>query len=477
LNFKMEKNVAVILSGGAGSRLWPVSRDSEPKQFQVFTNGTSLLSQTVVRADSLKEIDEILIVCSANHESLVSAHASAHTQKPISYLLEPVARNTAAALACAAGYLQKRHPKVDVCMVVLPSDHHMTFDGRFQQAIGHAIAGARAGFMVTFGITATKPDTGFGYLEEGELLSVPKVHRVKRFVEKPNALLAQQMLQAGGFSWNSGMFVMRVNQFLSELERFEPHIFKACSASLSAIDLKNMFATLDLEPLVNCPSTSVDYAVFERSESVAMVSLDTPWTDLGSWAAVAELHEQSESSGPKKPIIVSVNASQNYVQATKTVAIVGVNDLVIIDTPDALLISHRNETQSVRDVVAQLKIQQPELTLHTSKVRCPWGIYEYLGQDSTYKVKRFMVEPQSGFSFQATGLRGEHWIVLEGAATVLADGETATYTAGQNIAIDNFKKYNLENTASAPLVLLEVRVSDKSNQDDIERYETVDRCA
>ncbi len=469
----MKKNIAVILSGGAGSRLWPVSRVSEPKQFQVFTDGTSLLAQTVVRAGALAEIDEILIVCSTAHESLVKKHSAGCTRKPISYLLEPIARNTAAAIACAAGYVQKQHPEADVCMVVLPSDHHMPHSESFQQVINAALDGARAGYLVTFGIAANKPETGFGYLEMGEALNVPQVHRVKNFVEKPNLEHAQKMLLTGGFSWNSGMFVMRAAQFLEEIERFEPRIAHACMASLGASQQQGLFTTLAVAPLQDCPNTSIDYAVFERSEAVAMVSLDIPWTDLGSWAAVADLHEQTAPSVHKKPIVVSINASQNYVQASKTVAIVGVSDLVVIDTPDALLISHRDETQSVKEVVATLNLQQPAITTSYPKVRRPWGTYESLGQGQKHQIKHIMVEPGGRLSLQSHEHRAEHWVVVAGQATITVGDTTADYATGQHVYIEKQQKHRLENHTQEPVTIVEVQIGSYLGEDDIKRYDDV----
>jgi mannose-1-phosphate guanylyltransferase / mannose-6-phosphate isomerase len=469
----MQKNIAVILSGGAGSRLWPVSRVSEPKQFQVFTDKTSLLSQTVQRADALNDIDEILIVCSSAHEALVKKHAAAHTHKPITYLLEPIARNTAAALACAAAYLQTRHPHTDACMVALPSDHHMQQGDEFNQAIRYAIDGARAGYLITFGVAANKPETGFGYLEIGDSLDIPQIHRVKNFVEKPNIERAQKMLNAGGFSWNSGMFVMRCAQFLDEMERFEPRISHACSASVAASTRHGEFVTLAIAPLQDCPNTSVDYAVFERSEAVAMVSLDTQWTDLGSWAAVADLHEQFETPEGKKSIVVSVNANQNYVQASKTVAIVGVSDLVVIDTPDALLISHRNETQSVKDVVASLNLQQPEITKNYPKVRRPWGTYESLGQGPKHQVKHIVVEPGGRLSLQSHEHRAEHWIVVAGQATITVGENTADFVIGQHVHIEKQQKHRLENHTQEPVTLVEVQIGSYLGEDDIKRFDDV----
>jgi mannose-1-phosphate guanylyltransferase / mannose-6-phosphate isomerase len=469
----MQKNIVVILSGGAGSRLWPVSRVSEPKQFQAFTSGVSLLAQTVIRANTLDCIDEILIVSSCAHEALITQHSAKYTHKPISYLLEPVARNTAAAITCAAEHLQRQYPHDDVCMVVMPSDHHMKESDSYFTAIHRALDGARAGYLVTFGIAATKPETGFGYLQMGSMLSVPDVYSVKNFIEKPDLIDAKEMLDQGGYSWNSGMFVMRAEQFLEEMERFEPRIAHACKASFEASQQQGPFTTLALAPLQDCPNTSVDYAVFERSEAVAMVLLDVPWTDLGSWAAVADLHEQSAPACHKKPIVVSINANQNYVQACKTVAIVGVSDLVVIDTPDALLISHRDETQSVKDVVASLHLQQPEITQSYPKVRRPWGTYESIGQGPKHQIKHIVVEPGGRLSLQSHEHRAEHWVVVAGQATITVGSHTADYVAGQHVYIEKQQKHRLENHTQEPVTIIEVQIGSYLGEDDIKRFDDV----
>ncbi len=469
----MKKRTAVILSGGSGSRLWPVSRLSEPKQFQVFSDGTSLLAQTVLRASAVDDIDEILIVCSAAHEGLAKSHSAGFTNKPISYLLEPIARNTAAAITCAAIYLHNRHPESDVCMLVLPSDHHMPQTDAFKKAIHAAIDGAYADYLVTFGIKPNKAETGFGYLEAGNALNLPLLHNVKNFVEKPQLERAEQMLQIGGFSWNSGMFVMRAAKFLEEIERFEPKISHACAASLSESTSRGAFTTLGAKPLQDCPSTSVDYAVFERSESVAMVSLDTQWSDLGSWSAVADLHSQAEQAQPIESAVISYNAQQNYVKANKTVAIVGVSNLVVIDTPDALLISHREETQGVKQIVEELAKQQSQLISSHVKVTRPWGSYESLDQGAEHQIKHIVVEPGGRLSLQSHKHRSEHWVVVQGAATITVGDTTAVYNVGEHVFIQCEQKHRLENHTTAPVAIVEVQIGNYLGEDDIIRYDDI----
>jgi mannose-1-phosphate guanylyltransferase / mannose-6-phosphate isomerase len=462
------KNIAVILSGGAGSRLWPLSRLSEPKQFQAFSNGTSLLAQTVLRANALPEINELLIVCSAAHQALVQKHCTPFTQKPITYLLEPIARNTAAAIACAATYLIQRGDAPDACMLVLPSDHHMPDEKALNAAVSNAIVAANKGYLITFGIAANKPETGFGYLEIGSLLDVNDVFQVKRFVEKPNLERAQEMLATGGYSWNSGMFVMGAVRFLAEMERFEPLIAHACDASVKQSVKQQEFVHLALDPLKDCPSTSVDYAVFERSENVAMVSLDIPWSDLGSWAAVAEMNNT-----PADAVVVNVNAHRNYVHAQKTVALIGVSNLVVVDTPDALLISHCDETQDVRQVVAELTQQQPHLVASHAKVNRPWGSYEALDQGEQHQIKHIVVEPGGRLSLQSHLHRAEHWVVVQGEATITVGDTKATYAVGDHVFIQREQKHRLENHTQKPVAIVEVQIGSYLGEDDIIRYDDI----
>jgi mannose-1-phosphate guanylyltransferase / mannose-6-phosphate isomerase len=462
------KNIAVILSGGAGSRLWPLSRLSEPKQFQAFSNGTSLLAQTVLRANALPEINELLIVCSAAHQALVQKHCAPFTQKPITYLLEPIARNTAAAITCAAAYLLQRGDAPDACMLVLPSDHHMPDEKSLNAAVSNAIVAANKGHLITFGIAANKPETGFGYLEMGSSLDIKGVFQVKRFVEKPNLERAQEMLAHGGYSWNSGMFVMGAVRFLAEMERFEPLIAHACVASVQQAVKQQEFVYLALDPLKDCPSTSVDYAVFERSENVAMVSLNIPWSDLGSWAAVAEMN-----NAPADAVVVNVNAHRNYVHAQKTVALIGVSNLVVVDTPDALLISHCDETQDVRQVVAELTQQQPHLVASHVKVNRPWGSYESLDQGEQHQIKHIVVEPGGRLSLQSHLHRAEHWVVVQGEATITVGDTTATYAVGDHVFIQREQKHRLENLTPKPVAIVEVQIGSYLGEDDIIRYDDI----
>jgi mannose-1-phosphate guanylyltransferase / mannose-6-phosphate isomerase len=459
----MKKTVAVILSGGSGARLWPLSRHDAPKQFQAFTDDTSLLSHTVQRADALPAVCEIVVVCSAAHQALVQAHCAPYTHKPITYVLEPVARNTAAAIACAAAYLHTARPGFDVCMLVLPSDHAVGHAELFAQAIGHALAGAEAGYLITLGVAATHPETGYGYLEMGPLLEIDKVCKVARFTEKPSLERAQAMLASGNYRWNSGMFVMRTAQFLDELKRYEPGIYAACIQSVARAHVakdsshrNSQQVALDRASLEACISKSVDHAVFERSERVGMVSLSSAWTDLGSWAAVAELDERAAHSEAAANRVICIGAERNYVRADKMVALVGINDLLVVDTPDALLISHHTRSQEVKDVVAALDAQKSTLTqFHAAPAAGPSTLQSSRHGAPPY-ARHIVVLPHTHLQLPVQSQHLRHWIVLTGQASITLDGQPLSYSAGQHLRIEKGQACVVHNRSDARLEIVEV---------------------
>jgi mannose-1-phosphate guanylyltransferase/mannose-6-phosphate isomerase len=453
----MKKTVAVILSGGSGARLWPLSRHDAPKQFQAFTDDTSLLSHTVQRADALQSVSEIMVVCSAAHQALVATHCAPYTQKPITYVLEPVARNTAAAIACAAAYLQAANPSDHVCMLVLPSDHAVGQAQLFAQAIDHAMAGADAGYLVTLGVAATHPETGYGYLEMGALLAVDHVYKVARFTEKPSLERAQAMLASGNYRWNSGMFVMRAGQFLDELKRYEPGIYNASTQSVAHAPARHgQHVALERTSLESCISKSVDHAVFELSDRVGMVSLNSPWTDLGSWAAVAELDETAAHSADGASKVISIGAQHNYVRAKKMVALVGVSDLLVVDTPDALLISHRARAQEVKDVVAALDAQKSNLTQFHAAPAASAGTLQSPRDGAPPYARHIVVQPHARVALPVDAQHARHWILLTGRANIALDGIQLSCAAGQHLHIEKGQTCTLTNPSDVRLEIIEV---------------------
>jgi mannose-1-phosphate guanylyltransferase / mannose-6-phosphate isomerase len=467
------KHIAVILCGGSGSRLWPLSRQSEPKQFHSFGSDASLLAQTVQRADQLKFLDEILIVSSSAHQHLLRAHVQPFTTKATHYLLEPVARNTAAAIASAASYIERYiSDEAPACMIVMPSDHYLTDPLAFQTSIQTAIVGAQSGKLMTFGVKPTQPETGYGYIQRGQALTQAGCYEVARFVEKPDLAKAQEMIANPDFSWNSGIFVFHTNTLLTEMRQFEPAIFEL---SLSAVDQgksKHDFFTLDKSSLENCPSKSIDYAVLEHSKKIAVVTMQANWSDLGSWGAVSDLARSKASVEAQHPVI-SIAANGNYVNARKAVAIVGLDDLIVIDTADALLVAHKDHSQSVKHVVDQLKKQLPGLVEGHTKVQRPWGSYESLHQKAAHQLKYIEVEPGGQLSLQSHEHRAEHWVVVAGQATITVGDLRSVYTVGQHVYIEKKQKHRLENLTQEPVAIIEVQIGKYLGEDDIKRYEDV----
>jgi mannose-1-phosphate guanylyltransferase / mannose-6-phosphate isomerase len=467
------KTIAVILCGGSGSRLWPLSRQSEPKQFHAFADGQSLLAETVLRADALPFVDEILIVSSTAYQHLLPAHVKPFTAKPIHYLLEPIARNTAGAIASAAHYAMHHMAASDAsCLVVMPSDHHITDASAFQQSIQKAMLGAQTGRLLTFGVVPTSPETGYGYIEKGAQLAETDCHEVVRFVEKPLLAKAKEMIANPNFAWNSGIFVFQAKTLLEETHQFEPQIYQQSLAAIEQGEKQHAFFTLDLKSLETCPSKSIDYAVFERSKKIAVATMSASWSDLGSWGAVSDLAKGKSSSASSSPVI-NIDAHDNFVQANKTVAIVGLSDIVVVDTPDALLVSHKEHSQSVKKVVDQLNQQQPHLVETHAKVRRPWGTYESMHQSAAHQVKYIVVEPGGRLSLQSHEHRAEHWVVVAGQATITVGETCATYSPGQHVYIQKQEKHRLENHSTEPVAIIEVQIGNYLGEDDIKRFDDV----
>jgi mannose-1-phosphate guanylyltransferase / mannose-6-phosphate isomerase len=467
------KHIAVILCGGSGSRLWPLSRQLEPKQFHSFGGDASLLAQTVKRADQLAFLDEILIVSSSAHQHLLRAHVQPFTTKTTHYLLEPVARNTAAAIASAAHYIERHIASSSAaCMIVMPSDHYMTDPLAFEKSIQTSIIGAQSGRLMTFGIKPTQPETGYGYIERGRALEEAGCYEVARFVEKPNLAKAQEMIANPDFAWNSGIFVFHTNTLLAEMQQFEPAIFESSKSSVDQGDTKHAFFTLDKASLETCPSKSIDYAVLEHSKKIAVVTMQADWSDLGSWGAVSDLASSKAGVDALHPVI-SIAANGNYVNARKAVAIVGLNDLIVIDTADALLIAHKDHSQSVKNVVDQLKNQLPGLVESHTKVQRPWGSYESLHQSAAHQLKYIEVEPGGQLSLQSHEHRAEHWVVVAGQATITVGDLRSDYTVGQHVYIEKKQKHRLENHTQEPVAIVEVQIGNYLGEDDIKRYDDV----
>lgn len=469
--------VPVILSGGAGSRLWPVSREGHPKPFMKLADGQTLLEKTYRRAANLPGVltengkSKMLTVTNRDYY-FMSRDELAKANSEGAFLLEPFGRNTAPAIALAAHRLLKKYGD-DAIMLVLPSDHLIGDEAAFSVCVKKACHLAKDGYLVTFGITPTTPETGFGYIEQGQ--PVAGGFLVKRFVEKPDAQTAQKYLDAGDYLWNSGMFCFKAKTFLEELHTHSPKIADHAAQCWVAIpDNGNDSTYLEIPDAVfdSAPNDSIDYALMEKSNKVAVVPGSFGWNDIGSWNAVRDLAAPDAANNRAIGEAIFVNSSNTFIQSEdRLVAAVGLNNLMIIDTPDALLVANPDYAQDVKAVVSKLKeLGHDTAKLHKTVAR-PWGTYTVLEVGAGFKMKRIEVRPGGRLSLQMHQHRSEHWIVVSGQATVVNGDQTLTINANESTYIPAGHQHRLENKTNDELTLIEVQCGPYLGEDDIVRFE------
>jgi mannose-1-phosphate guanylyltransferase/mannose-6-phosphate isomerase len=470
----MQKIIPIVLCGGSGTRLWPVSREAYPKQFHQFFGDNTLFEDAVLRSTALAalgEVSEIAVVCNESHRFLAASQALRVTDVPVSITLEPIARNTAAAIASVAHQYACNEEAI---VVVLPSDHHLPCLESFVRAMGIATKAAARGKLCAFGIVPTSPETGYGYIERGEpMLDLAEAFVLKMFVEKPNANRAREFLTSGRYAWNSGMFAMQVGSFLGELKLHAPDVFASTEQAVLLAEHENGFTRLNRASLERCPDVSVDRAVFEKTQSAALVPFDGQWSDLGSWSAVAELANQTKKSVEASADCghVQLQSSRNHIHAVKQVALVGVSDLVVVDTDDALLITHKGSTQQVKDALALVKAHRPHLASTHRKVMRPWGWYDSIDKGERFQVKRILVSPGASLSLQMHHHRAEHWIVVSGTAEVVNGDTTVILTENQSTYIPLGQIHRLSNPGKVVLEIIEVQSGSYLGEDDIVRFD------
>lgn len=467
--------IPVILSGGAGSRLWPISREGHPKPFMKLADGESLLLKTYRRAAAVAgSAGEILTVTNRDYYFMSKDElALAKLPQRGSFLLEPMGRNTAPAVLLAAHHVATRFGR-DALMLVLPADHLIDQQARFAEAVTAASALARTGKLVTFGIVPSAPETGFGYIESGAELVGGR--QVRRFVEKPDLDTARGYLEAGNFYWNSGMFCFSAGSILDEMAKHAPDVAAAaeiCWKSIGAPD--GSMLEIAAESFAAVPDISIDYAVMERSSEVAVVPADMGWSDIGSWAAMRELTRPDDSDNRAlSGDAIFVDSSNVYVHGDgRVVAAVGVQDLMIVDSPDALLVVHPDKAQDVKKVVAQLKkTDHDAYKLHRTVTR-PWGTYTVLEEGPQFKIKRIEVKPGASLSLQMHHHRSEHWIVVSGMAKVVNGDREIFVSTNESTYIPAGHKHRLENPGVLDLVLIEVQSGAYLGEDDIVRFQDI----
>lgn len=458
----------VIMAGGSGSRLWPLSRALYPKQFLKLNGSGTMLQNTVTRLDGLDCADPMLI-CNEEHRFIAAEQLRQLGELNHNIILEPAGRNTAPAIALAAFTAVSQGQ--DPVMLVLAADHIMQKPEAFRDSVSKALPFAEQGKLVTFGIVPTGPETGYGYIERGAEQG-DSGFDVARFVEKPDASTAQEYTDSGKFYWNSGMFLFKASRYLEELKAHRPDIYKACEQAMTDVNSDLDFVRVNKEAFLSCPEDSIDYAVMEKTKDAVVVPMDAGWSDVGSWSSLWEVSEKDADGNVHHGDVMSHNASNNYVFAeTGMVATVGIDDVAVVQTKDAVLVVKKDQVQDVKKVVEALKKDnRSEFQLHREVYR-PWGKYDSIDNGARYQVKRITVKPGEKLSIQMHHHRAEHWIVVSGTANVTIDEETALVTENESVYIPIGSVHTLENPGKIPLELIEVQSGAYLGEDDIVRFE------
>ena len=466
----------VILSGGAGTRLWPLSRELYPKQLLALTGERTMLQQTALRLEGLSATNPV-VVCNEAHRFLVAEQLRQIRLEPRALVLEPFGRNTAPAIALAAHAALKSaaasDPGADPVLLVLPADHIIRDVPTFQNAIRVALPAAEQGKLVTFGIVPSAPETGYGYIQRsatGE--GIGGAHVIARFVEKPSAEKAAQFLKSGDYFWNSGMFMFRARRYLQELARFAPEIAKVCESAAAAAQSDLDFTRVDAKLFETCPSDSIDYAVMEKTSDALVVPLDAGWSDVGSWAALHEACESDSHGNVARGDVIAEDSSGCYLYSeSRLVAVVGLKDHVVIETKDAVLVAPKEQVQDVKKLVFRLKEQgRYEHSLHREVFR-PWGSYDSIENGPRFQVKRLKVKPGATLSLQMHHHRAEHWIVVSGTARITRGDEVFLLEENQSTYIPVGVRHRIENPGKIPVHIIEVQSGSYLGEDDIVRFE------
>jgi len=468
--------VPVILSGGSGSRLWPLSREMYPKQFLSLVNDQTMLQNTVTRLAGVADLAAPMVVCNENHRFIVADQLGAIGHSPSAILLEPMGRNTAPAVAIAA--LQAMAEGYDPVLLVLPADHVIQKEEALRAAVVAGKSFALEGKLITFGIVPTGPETGYGYIKRGssgkETGKETAAYVVERFEEKPDLATAQSYVESGSYYWNSGMFMFLASRYIEELERFAPEMVIACRKALAAASRKDPAVYLDKEAFAACPSNSIDYAVMEKTGDAMVLPLEAGWSDVGSWAALWDIGERTSDGNVLVGDILQKDTANSYLHAeSRMIAAVGVENLVVVETADAVLVCSKDRVQDVKGIVDKLrKNKRDEAVLHRRVYR-PWGAYESIDREERFQVKRITVNPGARLSSQMHHHRAEHWIVVKGTAKITHGEETLILTENQSTYIPFGVIHRLENPGKIPLELIEVQSGSYLGEDDIVRFDDV----
>lgn len=462
--------IPVILSGGSGTRLWPQSRKHFPKQFLPFVSEQTLFQETLQRLEGLNT-ETPLVICNEAHRFIVAEQLRQSGIKAHSILLEPVGRNTAPAVALAA--LQANAQDPDSILLVLPADHVIQNIPAFHQALAIAQQQAENGQLVTFGIVPTAPETGFGYIQQGSGMGGKNsAYTVLRFVEKPDRATAEQYIASGEYYWNSGIFMFKASRYLQELEKFRPDILQACRQALAHTSADMDFVRLDEDAFTACPSESIDYAVMEKTADAVVVPLDAGWSDVGSWSAIWDVSGKDAAGNRCHGDILAEDTHNSLLFAeSRLLATVGIQDMVVVETRDAVLVAPKDRVQEVKTIVQRLQAAGRSETDWHRIVYRPWGCYDSVDAGERFQVKRITVKPGATLSLQKHHHRAEHWIVVTGTAEVTCDDKVFLLTENQSTYIPLGSTHRLANPGKVPLELIEVQSGSYLGEDDIVRFD------
>ncbi len=462
----------VILSGGAGSRLWPLSREFFPKPLLPLVSDKTLLQETANRLDAIPDLGNTVYVCNEEHRFLLAEQVAQIGKSPSTIILEPEGRNTAPALTLAALYLVKRDP--DAMMVVMPADHVMTEPQQFVEAVKQGRGNAEDGSLVTFGVVPAGPETGYGYIKRAAEIEGSAAYGVSRFVEKPDLQTAEQYVNDGGYYWNSGIFLMRADCWLAEIERFRTDILAACRKAMTEGKQDSDFFRVSRSAFQVCPSDSIDYAVMENTDKAVVVPISAGWSDVGAWTALWDVCPRDDDNNVIQGDVIAEDTHNSFLFAQhRCLATVGIDDVIVVETADAVLVTSKDKAQDVKKIVSRLKEKNREEYKVHRQVYRPWGSYERIDAGARFQVKRLSVKPGAQLSLQLHHHRAEHWVVVKGTALVTCGERVFHLHENESTYIPMGEKHRLENPGNIPLEVIEIQSGGYLGEDDIVRFEDV----
>ncbi len=471
-----DRIIPVILCGGSGTRLWPISRRSFPKQYLPLSskNEKTLLQNTYERVKEIEGICNPILVCNEEHRFIAAEQMREINTKPISILLEPFGRNTAPAIALSA--LIALEKAQDPILIVLSSDHEVKDKEKFIETVKDGITFAKKDKLITFGVVPTHPETGFGYIKADKHLSEgnSNAYEIAEFTEKPNIKKAEKFILDDRYTWNSGIFIFRAKQIIKEIDKFSPEILVSCRKSLNQSEYDLDFRRLNKETFSKCPNLSIDVAVMEQTNKGLVIPLDAGWSDIGSWQAVWETSNKNQSENVVKGKVILNDSKKCLIRSEHRLVVgIGLTNLVVVETNDALLISEISKTQKVKDIVQTLKKKKLTEGYQHRKIYRPWGFYTSVVEEARWQVKQISVKPGEQLSLQMHHHRSEHWVVVSGTAKVELNEKITFLTENQSIYIPLGSKHRLTNPGKIPLVIIEVQSGSYVGEDDIVRFEDI----